>query len=149
MPKVAQQIGGKVGIRTQGRTLASHPGLIPQLLVAAPNPWGTFIYRIPPALRGYQNYPAVHGIPGSCPVAGGRIVKAGWAQRRGHWWQLQPRAGGLMPPAPDTGPALLIFQPLPQNLCGGPAPDTTQFWTCFMGISSSRRLDGALGKKES
>lgn len=46
MPKVTQQISGKVGIRTQGQTLASHPGLIPQLLTAAPNPRDTFIYRI-------------------------------------------------------------------------------------------------------
>lgn len=58
MPKITQQIHGKVGIRTQGQTLASHPGLIPQFLTAAPNPWGTFIYRIPLAMRGVPELPS-------------------------------------------------------------------------------------------
>ena len=102
------EISGKTGTRTQGQIQwlpilgSSHSSSL------LPQPQGRLYLQNPPVMRGVPEF-------SSSPLHSGKLLccwrpnSQGWmSTERG---QLQPWTGGLMPPAPVTGPALCSLSP--------------------------------------
>lgn len=102
MPKAHSKSVAKLRSEVRARLGGFLSRVCPMAPSCCPNPRGTFIYRIAPAMRGVPEF--------SWSPLHSRELPCCWRldeHREGRWWQHLPWVGGSVPPSPVTGPALL------------------------------------------